>query len=85
MARRRTAGEIAYAGTIGTLAALALLILIGPILVVLATSFTDSRSIRFPPTGFSLRWYELLLRGKSAADVFGGPAAGSRVEVSPLP
>ena len=61
MARRRTAGEIAYVGTIGTLATLALAILIGPILVVLATSFTDSRSIRFPPTGFSLRWYELLL------------------------
>ena len=35
--------------------------LIGPILIVLATSFTDSRSIRFPPQGFSLRWYELLL------------------------
>ncbi|CAA9287204.1 MAG: hypothetical protein AVDCRST_MAG08-4310, partial [uncultured Acetobacteraceae bacterium] len=57
MGRRRTPGEIAYALVIGGLAALALVILVGPILVVLATSFTDSRSIRFPPTGFSLRWY----------------------------
>lgn len=60
-ARRRSMGEIAYVGIIGFLAGLALLILVGPILVVLATSFTDSRSIRFPPAGFSLRWYELLL------------------------
>lgn len=60
MARRRSAGELSYALTIGALAAIALAILVGPVLVVIATSFTDSRSIRFPPQGFSFRWYELL-------------------------
>ena len=35
------------------------------------------------PDGTALAWYELLLRGGNAAEVFGFPAAGSRVEVSP--
>jgi putative spermidine/putrescine transport system permease protein len=61
MARRHSAGEIGYALVIGGLAAAALVILVAPVLVVLATSFTDSRSIRFPPQAFSFRWYELLL------------------------
>ncbi|WP_331272120.1 hypothetical protein [Motilibacter aurantiacus] len=30
-----------------------------------------------------VRWYELLLRGRSAAEAFGFPAAGARVHVSP--
>ncbi|WP_331272886.1 hypothetical protein [Motilibacter deserti] len=32
-----------------------------------------------------VRWYELLLRGRSAAEAFGFPAAGARVEVIELP
>ena len=82
MAKRRTAGELAYAATIGMLATLALLILVAPILVVLATSFTDSRSIRFPPTGFSLRWYELLLDGVRSRQIH--RAAGNTLEVAAL-
>ncbi|CAA9502984.1 MAG: ABC transporter permease protein [uncultured Solirubrobacteraceae bacterium] len=82
MGRRRTPGEIAYALVIGGLAALALVILVGPILVVLATSFTDSRSIRFPPTGFSLRWYELLLDGVRSRQIH--RAAGNTVQVAAL-
>ena len=54
MARRRTRRELSYALVIGGLAVLALVILVGPILIVLATSFTDSRSIRFPPHGLLL-------------------------------
>ncbi len=61
MARRHSAGELSYYLVIGALATLALVILVGPVLVVLATSLTDSRTIRFPPQGFSFRWYELLL------------------------
>lgn len=45
----------------GLLAAVALIFLVAPTLVILITSFTDSESLRFPPTGFSLRWYEALL------------------------
>jgi len=80
MARRRTGGEIAYVAIIGALAILALIILIGPILIVLATSFTDSRSIRFPPQGFSLRWYELLLDGVRSRQIH--RAASNTLEVA---
>jgi putative spermidine/putrescine transport system permease protein len=80
MARRRSPGEISYTLVIGGLAALALLILLGPILVVLATSFTDSRSIRFPPSGFSLRWYELLLDAVRSRQIH--RAAGNSLAVA---
>ncbi|MFQ3623535.1 MAG: ABC transporter permease [Acetobacteraceae bacterium] len=61
MARRRRPGELAYTLVVGGLASLALVVLVGPVLIVLATSFTEGRSIRFPPTGFSFQWYALLL------------------------
>src|SRR6266516_277081 len=61
MARRRSLSDISYAVTIGGLASVALLILVGPVVIVLLTSLTASRSIRFPPAGLSLQWYELLL------------------------
>jgi putative spermidine/putrescine transport system permease protein len=82
MARRRSVAEVSYALVIGGLAALALLILLGPVLVVLATSFTDSRSIRFPPQGFSFRWYELLMDGVRSRPIH--RAAGNTLEVAAL-
>ena len=36
---------------------LALLFLILPVLIVIPMSFSESSSLRFPPEGFSLRWY----------------------------
>ena len=45
----------------GLLAAVALVFLVAPTLVILITSFTDSESLKFPPDGFSLRWYAALL------------------------
>lgn len=45
----------------GILAAVAMVFLVAPTLVILITSFTDSESLRFPPEGFSLRWYRALL------------------------
>ena len=60
MARRRTAADLSYALVIGGLATLAILILTGPVVIVLLTSFTEGRSLRFPPTGFSTEWYQLL-------------------------
>jgi putative spermidine/putrescine transport system permease protein len=42
------------------LGALAMTILIGPVLIVLAISVTAEASLRFPPEGFSLRWYATL-------------------------
>jgi putative spermidine/putrescine transport system permease protein len=44
----------------GTLSAVALVFLIAPTIIVLITSFTASQSLRFPPVGFSLRWYAAL-------------------------
>ena len=44
----------------GVLAVIALVFLIAPTVIVLATSFTDSESLKFPPDGYSLRWYRAL-------------------------
>src|SRR5579871_6686515 len=42
---------------LGGLATLAALLLVAPTLVVLITSFTNAFSLRFPPPGYSARWY----------------------------
>ena len=60
MARQSSGGDISYRLVLGLLSGIALLILITPVLVVLITSFTDSRSLRFPPPALSLRWYRSL-------------------------
>lgn len=80
MGRRRSFADLSYALVIGGLATLALVILVGPILIVLATSFTDSRSIRFPPQGFSFRWYELLLDEVRSRQIH--RAAGNSITVA---
>ena len=54
------AKDLSYSVVIGLLAGLGFLILIGPVVIVLLTSFTQGRSIRFPPSGLSLQWYQLL-------------------------
>lgn len=40
---------------------LCLAYLVAPIVLALATSFTAGQTLKFPPEGFSLRWYEALL------------------------
>ena len=35
--------------------------LVGPMLVVVPMSFTEARILSWPPTGFSLQWYEKML------------------------
>src|SRR5499426_3118738 len=45
----------------GALAAIAIVFLVGPTVIMLLTSFTASQSLRFPPDGLSLRWYLALL------------------------
>lgn len=44
----------------GMAGALGLLLLLLPTVIVLVTSFTSGYSLRFPPPGFSLRWYRAL-------------------------
>jgi putative spermidine/putrescine transport system permease protein len=45
----------------GALAAIAIVFLVGPTVIMLLTSFTASQSLKFPPDGLSLRWYAALL------------------------
>ena len=45
----------------GALAAIAIVFLVAPTLIMLLTSFTASQSLKFPPDGLSLRWYIALL------------------------
>jgi putative spermidine/putrescine transport system permease protein len=45
----------------GALTGVAVVFLIAPTIVMLLTSFTATESLRFPPPGYSLRWYKALL------------------------
>jgi putative spermidine/putrescine transport system permease protein len=58
--QRSTFNDITYSWVIGILAGLGILILIGPVLIVITTSFTTSQTLRFPPPDVSLRWYREL-------------------------
>lgn len=60
MATRQTFSDRTYGLTVATLAGLALLILAGPVVIVVWTSFTTSASLRFPPPDLSLQWYTAL-------------------------
>ncbi len=64
------------------LAGLGLLILVGPVLVVLITSFTSSRALRFPPPGFTTRWYQDLFDPTVSAQIH--VAAGNSLLVALL-
>jgi putative spermidine/putrescine transport system permease protein len=51
---------ISFRLVMGALAVASLVLLLAPTLVVLVVSFTSGVSLRFPPPGFSLRWYAAL-------------------------
>ena len=61
--RRQRAGIDARSlrAVFGVLTGVAIVFLIVPTIVMLLTSFTASESLRFPPQGYSLRWYLALL------------------------
>jgi len=44
--------------------------LLGPILIIVLTSFTATTSTAFPPRGFSLRWYGEFFRADNFVDAF---------------
>lgn len=50
-----------FIGTFWLLAALTIVLLVGPTVIVLVTSFTDAETLKFPPDRYSLRWYRALL------------------------
>lgn len=62
MARQlNTAGDRTYSFAMGSLAAVGIAILVVPVVIVLVMSLTSSNVLKFPPPGFSFKWYEALL------------------------
>ncbi len=67
--RSHRAWDATYTVTIGVLATIGFLILIGPVAIVLLTSITEGRSIKFPPSGFSFQWYAQLFDAASSRQI----------------
>ena len=59
-ARGFTPGDAAGALVLGALAAIALIVLVAPLLVVVLISFDAREYIGFPPERLSFRWYQAL-------------------------
>ena len=55
--RKRSWETIGFEATMTAAALLALILIIAPSLVVLIVSFTSGFSLKFPPPGYSVRWY----------------------------
>src|SRR5262245_21079774 len=49
-----------FTAIFGTLSAVAVVLLVAPTVIVLVTSFTSALTLKFPPPGYSLRWYRAL-------------------------
>ena len=58
---RNDLDTVSFHAVMGVLAFVCIVILIAPTLVVLIVSFTSGFSLKFPPPGYSLRWYAALL------------------------
>ena len=50
-----------FNGLFGLIGGIATLLLVAPTVIVLITSFTNAFSLKFPPPGYSLRWYSALI------------------------
>ncbi len=62
MTRQKKSFEaMSFAAVVYGLAGLGLALLLLPTLVVIIVSFTSGFSLRFPPPGYSLKWYAALL------------------------
>ncbi len=58
--RKQEPSSIALSLILGGIATLATLLLLAPTVVVVVLSFTNGFSLKFPPPGYSFRWYESL-------------------------
>ncbi|WP_368744598.1 ABC transporter permease [Desertibaculum subflavum] len=72
--------DISYVLAIGGLATVALTILVGPVVIVLLTSFGDSQSLKFPPPGLTTKWYEALFDASQSRQIH--RAAGNTLWVA---
>ena len=49
---------------------LVVLFILGPLVIIIGGSFTETPYVAFPPTGFTLRWYEQLMHRRDFLDSF---------------
>ena len=82
MSRRQSFLDLSYSLVIGGIAILAVLIIVSPVVIALMISFTEGRSLKFPPTGFSFGWYEQLFDPTKSRQIH--RAAGISLEVAAL-
>lgn len=68
MRQRKRVADLTLYILLVLLASLALLLLVAPTAIVVILSFTDGYSLKFPPQGFSLRWYEKLFDNEQLLD-----------------
>jgi putative spermidine/putrescine transport system permease protein len=80
MGRRHSLADICYGVVIGGLAILAVTIIVAPVVIVLMTSFTEGQTIKFPPKGFSLAWYEALFDASKSRQIH--RTAGNSLEIA---
>jgi putative spermidine/putrescine transport system permease protein len=82
MGRRQSFLDLSYSLVIGGIAILAVLIIVSPVVIALMISFTEGRSLKFPPTGFSFGWYEQLFDATKSRPIH--RAAGNSLEVAAM-
>jgi len=58
---RNDLDTVSFHGVMALLAFACVIILISPTLIVIVVSFTNGFSLKFPPPGYSLRWYAALI------------------------
>jgi len=80
MGRRKSFADLSYGLVIGGLALLAATIIVAPVVIVLMTSFTEGQTIKFPPRGFSLAWYDALFDSGKSRQIH--RTAGNSLEIA---
>ena len=68
--RLRLRSSIASHLALGTIGWLALAFLLLPLIVVIGVSFTETPYLKFPPQGFTLKWYAQFFHDTSYMDAF---------------
>lgn len=58
--RKYEGSAIALTGVLGAIAFIATVLLLAPTVIVIVLSFTNGFSLKFPPPGYSFRWYASL-------------------------
>lgn len=62
-------GDRIYRGVVAVLGWLAIAFMVAPVFVALIMSFTAGQTLKFPPDGFSVRWYLALIDPDRSAPI----------------